>query len=97
MSRRPGGVHDIAHPPASPPRTNPLPPGILPRGLSRAQAACYVGVSTTKFDDLVADRQMPRPKRIGGRRVWDVRAIDAAFDRLDEGSGSDDAWGAMAL
>lgn len=58
----------------------PAPPR---RGLNRAQAAAYIGVSPTKFDDLLRDAKMPGPKRVGGRRIWDRHAIDAAFDALD--------------
>ena len=82
---------------AQAPRTSPLPLGTMPRGLSRTQAAAYVGVSPTKFDELVGDGRMPRPKRIDGRRVWDIRALDAAFDRLDGDGEGGDAWGNMAL
>jgi len=69
------------------------------RGLSRAEAAMYVGVSASKFDELVRDGRMPGPKRIGRRKVWDVRELDVAFDSLpdDNGQGQknsfDDAWG----
>ena len=52
------------------------------RGLSRVVAAGYVGVSPTKFDQLVEDGLMPKPKTIGRRRVWDLRAVDQAFDAL---------------
>ena len=52
------------------------------RGLSREEAAMYIGISPTKFDALVGDGRMPGPKRIDGRKVWDVRALDAAFDHL---------------
>jgi predicted DNA-binding transcriptional regulator AlpA len=63
------------------------------RGLSRQQAALYVGVSASKFDELVKDGRMPRPKRIDNRRVWDVRALDAAFDGLqDDAESKRDAW-----
>jgi len=55
-----------------------------PRGLSRDEAARYIGVGTTKFDQMVADRRMPRPKRIDGRLVWDRLQIDAAFSDLPE-------------
>lgn len=57
-----------------------------PRGMSRVAAARYIGVGTTKFDELVASRQMPRPKRIGGRVVWDRVQLDACFDELTEGA-----------
>lgn len=60
-----------------------------PRGLSREQAARHVGVGVTKFDEMVADGRMPRPKRIDGRVVWDRVAIEAAFTDLPEdGAGN---------
>jgi predicted DNA-binding transcriptional regulator AlpA len=63
------------------------------RGLNREQAAFYVGVSASKFDELVKDGRMPRPKRIDSRRIWDVRALDLAFDGLqDDPATKGDAW-----
>ena len=56
-----------------------------PRGLSRTLAASYVGVSPTTFDRMIKDGLMPRPKAVYGRRLWDVRAVDIAFDLLDGG------------
>lgn len=71
--------------------------GLEPRGLSREQAAAYVGVSPTLFDQLVASGQMPAPRRINSRSVWDRRDIDSAFDRLPQDSAGDpagdDIWG----
>ena len=63
--------------------------GALPRGLSRTEAARYLGIGTTTFDGLVKDGAMPKPKIIGARRVWDRHKVDAAFDELpgDEGAG----------
>lgn len=55
-----------------------------PRGMSRDDAARYVGVSTTKFDEMVADGRMPRPKRVDGRVIWDRLRIEAAFTDLPE-------------
>lgn len=55
-----------------------------PRGMSRDEAARWIGVGTTKFDEMVADGRMPRPKRIDGRVVWDRLRIDAAFSDLDD-------------
>jgi hypothetical protein len=52
------------------------------RGYSRVEAAAYVGIGTTKFDQLVQDGQMPKAKHIGGRKVWDVRELDPAFEDL---------------
>ena len=53
-----------------------------PRGLSREEAARYIGVGATKFDEMVKDRRMPRPKRVDGRTVWDRIALDVAFTDL---------------
>lgn len=47
------------------------------RGLSREEAAMYVGVGSTKFDEMVNDGRMPKPKRIDGRKLWDVRSLHA--------------------
>jgi predicted DNA-binding transcriptional regulator AlpA len=61
----------------------PDPLAYPPRGMSREEAARYIGVGTSKFDQLVADKRMPRPKRIDGRVIWDRFALDAAFSDLD--------------
>lgn len=53
-----------------------------PRGMSRDVASRYIGVGTTKFDKMVADGRMPRPKKVDGRLIWDRWAIDAAFSDL---------------
>ncbi len=59
-----------------------LPLSLAPRGLSRVQAAAYVGVKHTLFDEMVADGRMPAPKRINSRTVWDRLALDEAFAAL---------------
>lgn len=55
---------------------------IEPRGLSRPDAAAYIGVGMSKFDEMVSDGRMPAPRCIDSRRVWDRRELDAAFDAL---------------
>lgn len=63
------------------------------RGLKREEAALYVGLGATKFMALVEDGRMPRPKRIDGRVVWDIRSLDLAFDSLpDESSAPVNSW-----
>ncbi len=52
------------------------------RGLRRAEAAVYIGISPTKFDELVETGRLPHPKRIDRVAVWDVRKLDHAFDAL---------------
>lgn len=51
-------------------------------GLSRETAARYIGVSPTTFDGLVAAGLMPSPRRVGRRKLWDRRELDASFDNL---------------
>ena len=59
---------------------------IEPRGLSRTEAAAYVGVSPSLFDQMVRDQRMPQPKRINSRNVWDRRRLDDAFEELPDDS-----------
>lgn len=72
------------------------PLAVLPpsrRGLSRVLAAGYIGVSATKFDEMVADGRMPKPKKIDARKIWDVRALDQAFDALpSDGETDHNPW-----
>ncbi|TCR69725.1 hypothetical protein [Bosea sp. BK604] len=65
-------------------RAEVLPASLPPRGLDRLQAAAYICVSATKFDQMVEDGRMPKPKQIDARVVWDVRKLDLAFDALPE-------------
>lgn len=71
---------------------SPLPSALAPRGLSRAQSAAYIGIGATKFDQMVADGRMPKPKRIDGRVLWDRVALDEAFEALPtDGPADQDA------
>ena len=54
------------------------------RGLSREEAARYVGVGASKFDELVKDKRMPKPFKIDGRVIWDIHDLDAAVDNLKD-------------
>ena len=51
-------------------------------GMSREEAAEYVGVSTFLFDELVDDGRMPKPKVVNSRRVWSRAQIEKAFAAL---------------
>jgi hypothetical protein len=62
------------------------------RGLSRDEAAIYIGVSAGKFDEMVTDGRMPAPIRIDARRVWDIRSLDLAFDALSEENPTPNSW-----
>lgn len=63
------------------------------RGLSRIEAADYIGVSPSKFDEMIKDQRMPGPVHIDNRKVWDVREIDLAFDELPRDDAEKDrSW-----
>ena len=66
-------------------RIDILPPSLPPRGLSRVEAAAYIGVSASLFDEMVKDGRMPRPKRINARTIWDRKRLDVAFDAIPDG------------
>jgi predicted DNA-binding transcriptional regulator AlpA len=76
------------------PRHDALPPNLPPRGVCREAAAQYVGLSAKKFDELVGDGRMPKPIAIDGRRVWDRRALDRAFDQLGGTETERNEWDA---
>lgn len=79
-----------------------LPDSLAPRGLCRVWAAAYIGISPTKFDEMVLDGRMPQPKQVDARMLWDRWKLDEAFTALperearnpwdddDEGHGSPD-------
>jgi predicted DNA-binding transcriptional regulator AlpA len=80
------------------PRDDILPSSLPPRGLSRVQAAAYIGISPSLFDEMVKDDRMPKPVRINGRTVWDRLKLDEAFAALsDEERNGDDPWGKVAV
>ena len=54
------------------------------RGLRREEAATYVGVGLTKFDEWVAAGRMPQPKIVDGVIVWDIDLLDLFFDALPQ-------------
>lgn len=52
------------------------------RLLGARDAAHYLGISVTNFRGLVRDNELPRPKRLRGRLLWDIVDLDAAADSL---------------
>jgi hypothetical protein len=64
------------------------------RGLSREEAAIYLGISPVKFDDLRRDGKVPAPRLIGERKVWDIHELDLAFDELprDNAATTKNSW-----
>lgn len=63
-------------------RTEILPSSLPPLGINREQAAALVGISVSLFDRAVEAGTMPKPRKIGGRLVYDVMEIAEAFRRL---------------
>jgi hypothetical protein len=71
-----------------------LPPGMVPRFLTREQAAAYVGVSAATFGWEVSQGYWPAPVRRGpkgGLATWDRLALD---DHADKVSGREMATSA---
>jgi hypothetical protein len=63
------------------------------RGLSRTEAAAYLGISPSKFDEMRKDGRIGPAKLIDGRKVFDVRMLDDAFDALpDENQQANEDW-----
>ena len=52
---------------------------IVPRLLTRSQAAAYCSLSVRRFSEWVSTGKIPGP--IPGTNDWDWRAIDAAMDK----------------
>jgi predicted DNA-binding transcriptional regulator AlpA len=59
------------------------------------QAAEYIGVSPTLFDEMVRDNRMPQPIRVNSRVLWDRVQLDEAFAALSH--ENDDDWPAPTL
>jgi predicted DNA-binding transcriptional regulator AlpA len=66
-------------------------PTCEPLGLRREDAAAYVGISASLFDQMVADARMPEPRLINSCTVWDREELRAAFRSLPK-RGSENPW-----
>lgn len=42
----------------------------------------YLGISASTFDELRATGKVELPRIIKGRKLWDIRELDMAFDAL---------------
>lgn len=74
-----------------------LPIGLVPRGLTREQAAEYCGCETVEAFQTWVRRGIV-PGSIPGTARWDRKAIDRALDRrsglVNDPAGSFDDWAA---
>ena len=59
-----------------------------PRGLRRESAANWVGLSPTKFDELVKEGLFHKGKKVRGCRVWDRYLLDIEFENLPDDDAS---------
>ncbi len=63
-------------------------------GLPEEEAAVSIGVSPTKFRELVARNLMPKPRKIDGRKSYDVDELRESYKSLPK-EGEDlgaDTW-----
>jgi hypothetical protein len=62
-------------------------------GLAEPEAAASIGISVSKFRELVAYGRMPKPRQIDGRLVFDVDELRSAFKDLPHaGQAEGDTW-----
>ncbi len=60
------------------------PHAYAPRGLSRTDAAIYLGIGLRLLDEMVKDGRLPPPKQINKRVIFDRIALDVAFSALPD-------------
>jgi hypothetical protein len=98
MSDRPGRVTQVeiaAHRSSeeggriTPSRSRPAPR----RGLTRTEAATYLGLSPSKFDELRKANRIAPPKVLDGRLIFTIERLDEFLDSLpDENHADNDDW-----
>jgi hypothetical protein len=52
----------------------------------------YLGISPSKFDELRKDGRVGPARVIDGRKVWDVRDLDVAFEALPMETSDAEDW-----
>ncbi len=65
---------------------------MTPQGQPRIAASEYVGCSPRKFDAMVAEGNMPRPRLIGFKKVWDRVELDESFEALPRAGEQINDW-----
>lgn len=63
---------------------------MIPKGLPRVEAATYIGCSPRMFDGMVKAGEMPCPRLIGTKKVWDTVELNEAFEELPRAMGEND-------
>ncbi|HEV3160094.1 MAG TPA: hypothetical protein VGZ89_08930 [Xanthobacteraceae bacterium] len=54
------------------------------RGLSRVEAATYLGISPSKFDELRKTGRIGPAKILDSRKLYDIEMLDEFFNSLPE-------------
>lgn len=63
----------------------------LPRfAMRRDEAAASLGISATKFDELVADGRMPRAIKVDAMRLYDAEQVRDAWLRIRDAEPHND-------
>jgi hypothetical protein len=63
------------------------------RGLSRVEAAMYLGISPSKFDELHKSGRIGPAKVLDGRKLYAIEMLDEFFEALpDETHESIEDW-----
>ena len=63
------------------------------RGLSRVEAATYLGISPSKFDELRKSGRIGPVKILDGRKLYAIEMLDEFFDALPaEGDDATEDW-----
>jgi hypothetical protein len=63
------------------------------RGLSRVEAAAYIGISPSKFDELRKANRIAPPKVLDGRLIFTTERLDEFLDALpDENQTDNNEW-----
>ncbi|MET4487022.1 hypothetical protein [Bradyrhizobium sp. LA7.1] len=65
---------------------------VQPRGLRRADAAAYLGISPSHFDGQRKAGNIPAPRQMLGVSIWDRTDLDRLFDGATGANDNDGYW-----
>lgn len=60
-------------------------------GLPEIEAAAAIGLSQTKFREMVAAGDMPKPRIVGGKLSYDVDELRAAYKAMPHQGDAEEA------
>jgi predicted DNA-binding transcriptional regulator AlpA len=70
------------------------------RGLRASEAARYMGMSESKFLEMVSEGRLSSGFKVDRMTLWDVRDLDSAFDELKDcgrpKAALDNSWSGVA-